>query len=118
MDKPRKSNCHWQNALEVQTYVTKQKSGARLESHRKYADLQYICRGEEMIYYDSAEGLEAEEDYDPEKDIAFYREGADRGGIRLTEGMFGYYGPQDAHMPCIQSAEKCPVKKVVFKIRL
>lgn len=102
----------------VQRYTTKEKTEARLESHRKYADLQYIHRGEETIFYDSVDDLEIEEDYNPEKDIAFYKAKADKGGIRLKEGMFGYYEPQDAHMPCISSAEKCQVIKIVFKILL
>ena len=102
----------------VQRYKTHEKSNSRMESHRKYADLQYICRGEEMIFYDIADELEIEEEYKQETDILFYKVRPDRGGILLKEGMFGYYEPQDAHMPCITGTDKCSVTKVVFKCLL
>lgn len=102
----------------VQKYQTIEKDKGRMESHKKYADLQYIYQGEEMIFYDSADELEIEEDHRPQYDIVFYKRKADKGGVRLSEGMFGYFEPQDAHMPCIRSAQTGAVTKIVFKILL
>lgn len=102
----------------VQRYETKEKAGARMESHVKYADLQYINKGEEIIYYDTAEDLTVVEDRRPDADILFYEIQEDKGGIVLSPGMFGYYAPVDAHMPCIKSKEVMEVEKVVFKILL
>lgn len=103
----------------AQCYETKPKEQGRMESHKKYADLQYILSGREIIYYDLTEELTIEEDETPEKDVIFYRERPDKGGTLLTAGMFGYYEPQDAHKPGIRggdSAEK--TEKIVFKIRM
>ena len=44
----------------VQTYETKDKDDAQMESHRKYADLQFMEEGEERIYVDFADELEVE----------------------------------------------------------
>ena len=49
----------------VQTYETKDKDDAQMESHRKYADLQFMEEGEERIYVDFADELEVEEDRTP-----------------------------------------------------
>ncbi|MFA9376504.1 MAG: YhcH/YjgK/YiaL family protein [Lachnotalea sp.] len=104
----------------VQIYQTKSKIGARMESHKEYADLQYILEGREVIYYDCVKELIVFEDKTPEDDILFYEVGKDKGGITLERGMFGYFAPQDAHMPCIQCEEKNAVKmvKIVFKIHI
>lgn len=100
----------------VQKYETRDKIEARMESHKRYADLQYMYRGKELIFYDMADELEVEEEYSSEKDIVFYKCSPDKGGICLKEGMFGYYEPQDAHMPCIAASNKSLVTKIVFKI--
>ena len=57
----------------VQTYETKDKDDARMEAHRKYADLQFMEEGEERIYVDFADELEMEEDRTPDQDILFYK---------------------------------------------
>lgn len=102
----------------VQYYETRRKEKGRMESHEKYTDLQYILSGKEVLFYDLAQELSVEEDKRPEKDVIFYKEGPDRGGIVLTAGMFAYCGPQDAHMPCIRCGEEAEgVVKIVFKIR-
>ena len=100
----------------VQTYETKDKENARMEAHKKYADLQFMEEGEERIYIDFTDELEVEEDKTPTQDILFYKKAEDHGFHVLTEGTFGYYAPQDAHMPCIKNHQKQKVRKIVFKI--
>lgn len=100
----------------VQRYETKEKTGAHMESHVKYADLQYINRGEECIYYDLVEDMTLMEDRRPESDILFYEIQPDKGYVVLSEGMFAFYAPQDGHMPCIISGERQSIEKIVFKI--
>lgn len=103
----------------VQSFETKAKEGAKMESHKAYADLQYIHAGREIIYYDVAEELKIAEDRRPDADILFYDVREDKGGVKLDAGMFGYFAPQDAHMPCIWWEEGHPEKvvKIVFKIK-
>ena len=102
----------------LQSYPTKEKKDARMEAHKKYADLQYVISGEEVIYYDVAAERKESAPYNPEKDIVFFETVPDKGGILLTAGMFGWYEPQDAHMPCVTGNEVSSVRKAVFKVRL
>lgn len=102
----------------VQRYETKPLEGALMESHKLYADLQYIYTGKEWIYVDFADELTACDDRTPASDILFYENRPNKGGSLLSAGMFGYYAPQDAHMPCIQVDGPEKVEKIVFKIRV
>ena len=102
----------------VQRYETRPLEGARMESHKLYADLQYIHSGREWIYVDFTDELTVYEDRTPGADILFYEIRPNKGGTLLSAGMFGYYGPQDAHMPCIMVDGPEKGIKVVFKIRV
>ncbi|MCD7745181.1 MAG: YhcH/YjgK/YiaL family protein [Lachnospiraceae bacterium] len=102
----------------VQRYTTKPMEGARMESHKVYGDIQYIHQGEEIIYVDFTDELAVEEDQTPGADILFYKNREPLGGNLLKPGMFGFYAPQDAHMPCITAQEPCEIVKVVFKVKM
>lgn len=102
----------------VQRYESKEKANCRMESHKLYADLQYVYSGREIIYYDTVDELTVSEDLTPAKDNIFYAAKPDKCGIMLTSGMFGYYAPQDGHMPGIRVDGPEAVEKIVFKIRL
>ena len=90
--------------------------GAQMESHKKYCDLQYIVEGTEKIYWASLRKLTVEDDRTPEADIIFYKSGPEQGYTLLEAGMFGFYAPEDGHMPCIAVTEAQPATKIVFKI--
>ena len=87
-----------------------------MESHKKYCDLQYIVEGTEKIYWASLRKLTVEDDRTPEADILFYKSGPEQGYTLLEAGMFGFYAPEDGHMPCIAVIEPQPATKIVFKI--
>ena len=57
-----------------------------------------------------------EDDRTPEADIIFYKSGPEQGYTLLEAGMFGFYAPEDGHMPCIAVIEPQPATKIVFKI--
>ena len=76
-----------------------------MESHKKYCDLQYIVEGTEKIYWASLRKLTVEDDRTPEADIIFYKSGPEQGYTLLEAGMFGFYAPEDGHMPCIAVTE-------------
>lgn len=86
------------------------------EAHRKYADLQYLHRGDEIIEWAPIDELTGAGEYFEEDDF----QGTDKcGKTRLTltvdEGSFAYFAPCDLHRPGLfRNAER--VKKVVFKI--
>lgn len=101
----------------VQSYHTKDISEGFIEAHQLYADLQYIVKGEEYIYWSLLDELDLKEDRHPQADIAFYDGKSVKDRNLLKEGMFGFYFPTDGHMPCISVKESLPMKKIVFKIR-
>lgn len=99
----------------VDEYVTEDLEDRRFESHRKYIDLQYLIRGEELIGISSPDGLSLIEAYDPMKDIAFYE--TTDGSYRLADmHVFFIFFPDDAHQPCVKVGQASAVKKIVFKI--
>ena len=101
-----------------QSYAPKPVEGARFESHRRYADVQYIAGGAEMIGYAPTDTLELEAPYDPEKDIAFFAQPARYTPIALPAGCFAVFYPEDAHMPCCRLDSDAPIRKVVMKVKL
>lgn len=102
----------------VQDYDTKQESDGKFEAHRKCIDVQFIVSGEEQIGTGILEEFNAETEYDEEKDIIFLspKENAKIEFIKLKEGEFAIFTPQNVHMPSISSESSCHVKKVVIKV--
>ena len=100
----------------VQSYTTRVFEGAQMESHKKYCDLQYFIEGKEKIYWASLRKLTVENDMTPENDAILYVSGPWQGYTVFEPGMFGFYAPEDGHMPGIAADEPSAVKKIVFKI--
>ena len=89
------------------------REGARLESHRKYIDIQFTVAGNEEIGWRAlADCRDVTEPHSDEKDIAFY---GDRPDVwtRVAPGQFVIYWPEDAHAPLGGTG---PLRKVVLKI--
>lgn len=99
----------------VNEYVTKSKNEAKLESHKKYLDVQYMAHGSELIGYAPFSNQEIAVPYIEENDIIFYN--GDKSYSRLEKGMFAILFPQDLHMPGIKIDNPLQVKKVVVKVR-
>jgi YhcH/YjgK/YiaL family protein len=102
----------------VDEYETKSFDEGRLEIHHKYMDIQYIVSGCECIGYSLLDGLQEEQPYDGQKDIAIYKCAPGISRLVLKPGMFAIFWPNEPHMPCrsIDKAEK--VKKIVVKVRM
>lgn len=102
----------------VQSYTTKSDKENKWEAHQKYIDIQYIARGEEIIYWTPVKELTMNEDCLSEKDVAFYDETHHCSGLNLKEGYFSILFPEDAHKPgCIYS-KPMEIKKVVVKVKI
>ena len=99
----------------VSEYRTKPESDGKLEAHKKYIDIQYLISGEELMGYAPLDGQEILEPYKKENDIIFYK--GEKVFIKVTEGMFAIFFPEDVHMPGIQVEKKSPVKKLVIKVK-
>ncbi|MFA5689205.1 MAG: YhcH/YjgK/YiaL family protein [Kiritimatiellales bacterium] len=103
----------------VDSYETKARSAAKLETHAKYIDIQFMIDKEEVHEIHSALTLSAQTPYDPEKDVSFfYLPEFSSSLITLRTGEFAVYFPQDAHMPCLMSGDTPQrIKKAVVKIK-
>jgi biofilm protein TabA len=102
----------------VQSYTTTPAAERKLEHHRKYADIQLVLAGEEIIEHAPLAGLEVDTPYQTEKDYGLVRDAADRSAVVLKPGRFGIYFPEDAHKPGCSIRGPAPVRKVVVKVRL
>ena len=89
------------------------KTEAKLESHRKYIDIQYVIAGiDEMGWKPSTECKLIDTPYDEKNDIMFYKDEP----VSWTEvpaGSFTIFFPNDSHAPMVSKDE---LHKIVFKI--
>ena len=86
------------------------------EAHRKYADLQYLHRGDEIIEWMPLDEIKDASEYSDEYDyLGTTTVGKTKVALTVDEGSFAYFAPCDVHRPgMFRNAEK--VKKIVFKI--
>ncbi len=99
-----------------QEYQSKPLSAGKWESHRRYADIHFIYKGEEQMGYAPVASLRETTPYDAKSDYALH-EGSGR-QIHLSQGSFIILFPHEAHMPGIAVDQPSPVHKVVIKVRL
>jgi YhcH/YjgK/YiaL family protein len=99
----------------IQEYQSKPIENAKIEAHRKYADIQVVLRGQECIGYADMSSLQHGE-YSDEKDFQQVFGKVDF--VTVKAGFFMILFPNDGHMPGVRINEGELVKKVVFKIRL
>ena len=99
----------------VQEYQTKPLNECKLESHKRYIDIQYMIRGEEFMGVTTKNNQKILEQ-DEDKDYTFY-EGT-TSLVRVSKGMFTIFFPDDLHQPCVQTESAAEVKKVVIKVMI
>jgi len=102
----------------VQNYVTKPAEERRFESHRRYADIQAVYAGREVMGYCQSEGLEVVTPYDDSKDIMFFGTPETYTNLQLETGEFVVLFPGEAHMPQVQLGGPSQIRKVVFKVSI
>jgi len=102
----------------VQSYATSPAAERKYESHRTYADIQYIASGTEVIYHAPVGVLKPTTDYDALKDCRFYANPAAETALHLPAGSFAIFFPPDGHKPCCISGTSGQIKKVVVKVRV
>ena len=89
---------------------------AKLETHRRYIDIQYTVSGNEVIGCGQASECTPDADgWNTEKDICFFIEKPDF-MLPIPAGCFAVFFPEeDAHAPM---AGVGPIRKVVVKIEV
>ena len=85
---------------------------AKLETHRRYIDIQYLAEGSDLMgWAHTGPGLKSL-GYDSAKDLEFY---TDRPAvwIPVPAGHFAIFFPEDAHAPMAGTE---PMVKIVVKV--
>ena len=101
--------------ISVQEPGGKKPEEAKLETHAKYIDIQFLIKGKETIGWRYAADCKNETaPYNPEKDITFFTD-APTCDVELVPGDFCIFFPGDAHAPCIadQALKKAVVKVLI-----
>jgi YhcH/YjgK/YiaL family protein len=99
----------------VQEYKTLDAANEQMEAHKKYIDVQYMIKGEEMVGLSLLNNQTISKEYDYETDFLLVSD-APSFFATLSEGNFMIFFPTDLHMPCIKINEPALVKKVVVKV--
>ena len=102
----------------IQSYDTKTEEKVQYEAHAKYIDVQIVLEGEEIIRFDTAEGLAVTENRLEEKDCIKYAMNKGYDTVYLKAGEFALIFPNELHAPGV-AVNNIPkgVKKFVAKIR-
>lgn len=108
------------NFANVESYETKFIDDAKFEAHKNYIDIQLLLSGKERIYVRSLEGLDVDIEYNPDKDIMFYKNSVKLSDfVTLDTTNFVMLYPHEAHAPQVAVDEITEnVKKVVVKVKL
>lgn len=89
------------------------RDGARLESHRKYIDIQVTISGDEEIGWKrTGQCAEITEPFKPDNDIQFYAD-APVAWVAVPRNHFVIYWPEDAHAPLAGAGE---LRKAIVKV--
>lgn len=101
----------------VQSFSTGPASEKKLETHRKYIDIQYLFQGTELMQVTSRETVTPVGEFDTTKDIVFYNEPTHPvSEVIVPAGSFTVFFPHDAHKPLCQVGSPAPIRKVVVKV--
>jgi YhcH/YjgK/YiaL family protein len=99
----------------VETSFPKPVVEQKLETHKKYIDVQYIIEGYDIMGWKNLLNCnQIYKDYQLSKDIAFYSDKPDC-NIVLNQGTFAVFFPHDAH---VRLYSTLPVKKCIVKIAI
>ena len=101
--------------------VTEAKEKKLPEVHCRYAELQFMAEGSELIgYYPDLGDNELLQDCLEEKDTLYYQENPKSGEVMLqmTPGTYAIFFPEDVHRPFCQIDKPERVKKIVVKIAI
>lgn len=100
-----------------QAYITKNREDCFFESHKKYIDIQYMLKGDEIMDVCNIEDLEIIKDYDDKTDFIKYKGKQENiSSLLIKENELAIFYPQDAHQPCIKTNENKLIYKAVIKI--
>ena len=105
--------------VRVMSYIPKPAVENRFETHRIYADLQYLVSGAEIMQTARMNELTPSTEYDNKGDYLFFKDPSAVTELIVKEGEFAVFYPGKPHRPsCAFEGYKGKVKKLVFKIKI
>ena len=105
--------------VRIMSYVPKPAAENRFETHRLYADVQYVVGVAEIMQTARTEDLTPLTEYDPKGDYHFFKAQGAISAFVVKAGEFAVFYPPQAHRPsCSYEGHQGPVKKLVFKIKI
>lgn len=102
----------------VHSYDTKPADECKLESHRKYIDIQVIVSGQEGMDIVDISKLTVQENYDEEKDVIVWKEYNRMAKTTLQAGDYIILYPENAHRGASSIKEISHVLKIVGKVSI
>lgn len=98
----------------ISEYVPKTEDQVKIESHKKFIDLQYVVKGSEKMGL--ANNVTPRIEYIPEREVAFWYSD-DVSYHHAGPGSFFLFFPSDYHQPSVRERDE-PItnRKVVVKI--
>ena len=89
------------------------RGGVKLESHRKYIDIQYTIVGtDEIGWKPTPDCDEIAVAFDPQKDVGFFAD-QPQAWVAVPPTRFTIFYPEDAHAPM---GAECELLKAVMKV--
>lgn len=101
----------------IQSYVTKPTNLCKLESHRKFIDIQIMVEGQEVMDIVDISRLTVKEEYDEENDVVFWCVPSRMARTTLKVGDCIILYPENAHRGAVLYKEDSKVLKIVGKVR-
>lgn len=101
----------------VMSYQTKDSEICKIEAHNKYIDIQSTIYGAEGIDIYPRERMKISENYDADKDVAYFScSGLPSVHVNNLPGFFSFILPEEAHSPQQRIGDIEYVKKFVIKV--
>lgn len=105
---------------QVHDLTTQVKEKNRPEVHRRYIDIQYLHKGQELIGYAPDRGNnQIIESLLEQRDILFYQEAiAHETFLVMQPGCFAVFYPVDIHRPACIDRQPTMIRKIVVKVAI
>lgn len=105
--------------VKVLKYIPQESSKVFFETHKDYADLQFVIKGIESMFYTTSENITPTDKFKLEGDFKFYESFENISELVVPAGKFTIFLPGEPHKPgCLYQNNNSEVMKLVFKIRI
>lgn len=101
----------------IQSYETKEKENCKLESHKKYIDIQMMISGKEKMELADVARLTIKEEYNEDADVMYWNTPERISTVILSEGDYIVLYPENAHRGAVKVEKAEQVVKIVGKVK-